>query len=64
MDVHTQVSDYLAAQPARKRADMQALHSMMLSLIPDARSRPPPSAVNYFIAITCSTNWSMAISVP
>jgi hypothetical protein len=34
MNVHTQINDYLAAQPERKRADMQALHSMMLRLMP------------------------------
>ena len=37
MDVHAQISDYLAAQPERKREDMQALHSMMLRVIPDGR---------------------------
>ena len=37
MTVHTQISDYLAAQPERKRDDMQALHAMMLRLIPDGR---------------------------
>ena len=37
MNVHTQISDYLAAQSERKRGDMQALHSMMLSLMPDGR---------------------------
>ena len=37
MDVHAQISDYLAAQPERKRGDMQALHSMMLRMIPDGR---------------------------
>jgi hypothetical protein len=37
MNVHTQISDYLAAQPDRKRGDMQALHSMMLRMMPDAR---------------------------
>jgi hypothetical protein len=37
MDVHAQISDYLAAQPARKRADMQALHDMMSRLMPDGR---------------------------
>ncbi len=35
MDVHTQISDYLAAQPERKRGDMQALHSMMLRAMPE-----------------------------
>ena len=37
MNVRTQISDYLAAQPERKRGDMQALHSMMLRVIGDGR---------------------------
>jgi len=37
MDVHKQISDYLAAQPERKRADMQALHAMMVRLMPNCR---------------------------
>ena len=37
MNVHTQISDYLATQPERKRDDMQALHGMMLRLMPDCR---------------------------
>ena len=37
MNVHAQISDYLAAQPERKRGDMQALHSMMLRMMPDGR---------------------------
>ena len=37
MSVHAQISDYLAAQPERKRGDMQALHSMMSRVMPDAR---------------------------
>jgi hypothetical protein len=37
MNVHTQISAYLAAQPERKRGDMQRLHDMMLSLMPDCR---------------------------
>jgi hypothetical protein len=37
MNVHTQISDYLAAQPERKRGDMQALHGLMLRLMPDCR---------------------------
>ena len=37
MNVHTQISDYLATQPERKRADMQALHSLMLRVMPDGR---------------------------
>lgn len=37
MSVHTQIADYLAAQPERKRGDMQTLHDMMLRLMPDCR---------------------------
>ena len=37
MSVHAQISHYLAAQPERKRDDMQALHGMMLRLMPDCR---------------------------
>ena len=37
MSVNTQISDYLAAQPERKRGDMQTLHDMMLRLLPDCR---------------------------
>jgi hypothetical protein len=37
MNVHTQISDYLIAQPERKRGDMQTLHTMMLRLMPDCR---------------------------
>jgi hypothetical protein len=37
MTVHTQIADYLAAQPERKRADMQALHSTMLRLMPNGQ---------------------------
>ena len=37
MNVHTQISEYLAAQPERKRGDMQALHDMMLRVLPDGR---------------------------
>ena len=37
MNVHTQISDYLAAQPERKRADMQALHDMIARVMPDGR---------------------------
>ena len=37
MSIHQQISDYLAAQPERKRADMQALHDMMKRLVPDGR---------------------------
>ena len=35
MIVQAQISDYLSAQPERKRGDMQALHGMMLRLMPD-----------------------------
>jgi hypothetical protein len=37
MTVQTQISEYLAAQPERKRGDMQALHDMMLRVVPDGR---------------------------
>ena len=37
MNVRTQISDYLAAQPERKRGDMEALHAMMLRVLPDGR---------------------------
>lgn len=38
MNTQTQISDYLAAQPARKRRDMQALHDVILGLMPGCRS--------------------------
>ena len=37
MSVQTQIGDYLAAQPERKRGDMQTLHEMMLTLLPHGR---------------------------
>lgn len=37
MDVQTQISDYLAAQPERKRNDMHALHDLILGLMPGCR---------------------------
>ena len=37
MNVRSQISDYLAAQPERKHGDMHTLHSMMLRLMPDGR---------------------------
>jgi hypothetical protein len=37
MNVHTQINDYLAALPERKRGDVQALHSMMMTMMPDGR---------------------------
>jgi hypothetical protein len=35
MHVRARISDYLSTQPERKRGDMQALHGMMLRLMPD-----------------------------
>lgn len=37
MNVRTKISEYLAAQPERKRAEMEALHQMILRLMPDCR---------------------------
>ena len=37
MNVHAQITDYLASQPDRKRADMQSLHTMMLRVMPGCR---------------------------
>jgi hypothetical protein len=37
MKVHTQINDYIAAQPERKRGDMQSLHDIILALMPDCR---------------------------
>lgn len=37
MNVQVQISDYIAAQPERKRGEMQTLHDMMLRLMPDCR---------------------------
>jgi hypothetical protein len=37
MSVHTQISDYLSAQPEPKRGDMQTLHDMILKLMPGCR---------------------------
>lgn len=37
MSVHTRITDYLAAQPALKRADVQTLHDMMSRLMPGCR---------------------------
>ena len=34
MTVNAQITDYLAAQPERKRGDMETLHAMMLRLMP------------------------------
>ncbi len=37
MDVQKEIADYIAAQPARKRSDMQALHGIIQGLMPDCR---------------------------
>jgi hypothetical protein len=37
MTVKQQITEYIAAQPERKRTDMQALHRMMLRLMPGCR---------------------------
>ena len=37
MSVRTQIDDYIAAQPERKPADLQALHASVLKLMPDCR---------------------------
>jgi hypothetical protein len=37
VSVHTQIDDYLAAQPERKRANLQTLHGMILGLMPGCR---------------------------
>lgn len=37
MNVHKEIADYIAAQPERKRSDMQALHGIILGVMPDCR---------------------------
>jgi hypothetical protein len=37
MNVHTQITHHPAAQPDRKRADLQTLHTMILRLMSDCR---------------------------
>jgi hypothetical protein len=37
MTAKKQISDYIAAQPERKRQDMQALHDIVLRLMPGCR---------------------------
>ena len=37
MNVQTQITGYIAAQPERKRSDMQALHELILGLMPGCR---------------------------
>lgn len=38
MHVQDQIAAYIAAQPAPKRADLQALHDRILAILPDART--------------------------
>lgn len=37
MNVHEQINAYIATQPEPKRSDMQALHSIILGLMPECR---------------------------
>lgn len=37
MTVNTQIRAYIAAQPERKRRDLQALHELLLRVLPDSR---------------------------
>ena len=37
MNVHAQIKAYLATQPEPKRSDLQALHGMILELMPDCK---------------------------
>jgi hypothetical protein len=37
MNLHDQIRDYMAAQPERKRDDLQTLHAMVLRLMPGCR---------------------------
>jgi Domain of unknown function (DU1801) len=37
MTLQTQINDYIAAQPEPKRSDMQALHGIVLALMPHGR---------------------------
>jgi hypothetical protein len=37
MNVQQQIADHIAAQPERKRNDMQTLHGIITALIPDCR---------------------------
>lgn len=37
MNVHKEIADYIAAQPERKRSDMQALHGVIQGLMPGCR---------------------------
>ena len=37
MNIHQQIDAYIAAQPESKRSDMQALHGMILALMPGCK---------------------------
>lgn len=37
MNIHQQIDAYIAAQPESKRSDMQALHGMILKLVPGCK---------------------------
>ena len=37
MNVHEEIAEYIAAQPERKRTDMQALHGIIQGLMPECR---------------------------
>lgn len=37
MNIHQQIDAYIAAQPESKRSDMQALHGMILKLMPGCK---------------------------
>lgn len=37
MSIHAQIKDYIAAQPAPKRSDMQELHRIILALMPGCK---------------------------
>ena len=37
MDTHEQIKAYIDTQPEPKRSDLQALHSMLLALLPEGR---------------------------
>ena len=37
MNVHEQINEYIATQPEPKCSDMQALHGMILKLIPECK---------------------------
>lgn len=37
MSIQEQIKNYIASQPERKRSDMQELHDMILSMMPDCK---------------------------